>query len=160
MTARKYMIGAILLLGFALGAGACGRNKTPETAGTPGVEGTAPDSAAGGRIEWGMDTLWAEAELPSSEASKRRITLQLAPDGNARMTTDYVDRGTGMDMGWWSARNDTLAIQFATIDGRSSGTTSTWTVQGMRMTPLVYNKEEWGPDGIPFRLRRRAVPID
>ena len=105
-----------------------------------------------------MDTLWAEAQLPPTEASKRKIRLQFAPDGNARMTTDYADRGTGMDVGWWSVRNDTLAIQFATIDGKTSGTTSTWTVEGTRMTPLVYNQEEWGPDGIPFQVLPRPAP--
>jgi hypothetical protein len=158
MNTRTTMTGMTLLLALAFGVGACGKSKTPETAGTAGTEGTAPESAASGSIEWGMDTLWAEAQLPAAEASKRKITLQLAPDGNARMTTDYVDRGTGMDVGWWSVRNDTLAIQLATIDGKTSGTTSTWTVQGTQLTPLVYNKEEWGPDGIPFQVRRRGTP--
>jgi hypothetical protein len=158
MKTRNHGIAWIALLALAFVAGACGKSKTPETAGTPGAEGTAPEAAADARIEWGMDTLWAEAQLPATEASKRKITLQFAPGGDARMTTDYVDRGTGMDVGWWSVRNDTLAVQLATIDGKASGTTSTWTVKGMQMTPLVYNREEWGPDGIPFRILRRAAP--
>lgn len=147
-----------MLLALALGVGACGKSKTSETAGTSGTEGAAPGAAATAPIEWGMDTLWATAELPATDASKRKIALQFAPDGNAQMTTDYVGRGTGMDVGWWSVRNDTLAVQFATIDGKASGTTSTWTVSGMNLTPLVYNKEEWGPDGIAFQVGPRTNP--
>jgi hypothetical protein len=158
MKTRNHEIAWIALLALAFVAGACGRSKTPETAGTPGSEGAAPGAASSAPIDWGVDTLWAEAQIPAAEASKRKISLQFAPDGNVRMTTDYLDRGTGMDVGWWSARNDTLAIQFATIDGKASGTTSTWTVSGTQMTPLVYNKEEWGPDGIPFQILRRPTP--
>jgi hypothetical protein len=146
------------LLTLALIAGACGGNKSPESSGAPGTEGGSPPTAAGGPIEWGLDTVWAAARLPAGEAAKRTVTLQLAPNGDARMTSDYPDRGPGTDVGWWSARNDTLAIQFATIQGMASGTTSTWIVRGLNLAPLVYNKEEWGPDGLAFQVRPRAGP--
>jgi hypothetical protein len=158
MKARFHTMGMIPLLALALLAGGCGQSKTSETSGTTGTEGGAPPAAATSPIEWGMDTLWATAEIPATDASKRKITLQLAPDGNAQMTTEYVGRGTGMDVGWWSVRSDTLAVQFATIDGKASGTTSTWTVSGMNLTPLVYNAEEWGHSGVDFQMRPRGTP--
>jgi hypothetical protein len=144
----------IALLALAFGAGACGKSKTSETAGGSGAPGaqSAP-SATAAPIPWGEDTVWADARLPAGETARSAVALTLAPGGNASMTTDYVGRGIGMDVGWWSVRYDTVAIQFSTIDGKTSGTISTWRVKGREMTPLVYNKTEWGPAGIPFEVQ-------
>jgi len=144
----------IALVVLALGAGACGRSGTSGTAGAPGA---AAPSAATVSIPWGEDTVWAAAQLPSGETAKRSITLQLAPDGNARMTTDYTGRGTGTDVGWWSERSDTVAIQFATIDGKASGTISSWIATGAQMKPVYYNETEWGKAGIAFQVRTAAA---
>jgi hypothetical protein len=144
----------VALLALAFGAGACGRSNTSGTeggAGSPG--GGAAPSATAASIPWGEDTVWADAKLPAGEKTRSAVALTLAPGGNASMTTDYVGRGIGMDVGWWSVRNDTVAIQFSTIDGKTSGTISTWRVKGAEMTPLVFNKTEWGPEGVPFEVR-------
>lgn len=153
MRIRAHGMGWTALLLLALAAGACGKTKTPETAGEPGAP-----APAGGAIAWGEDTVWAVGELPAADAAGRKITFELAPDGNARMSSEYVGRGSGIDVGWWSVRNDTLAVQLATKDGKPSGTTSTWRVAGTDLLPLVYNKDEWGANGIPLRVRPRGTP--
>ena len=153
---RRHVFAVGLMALLALFAGACGKGKTPETSGAP--EGGAPPAATGSAIAWGQDTVWAAGELPAADATKNTVMLELAPDGNARMTTEHAGRGSGIDVGWWSVRNDTLALQLATLDGKTSGTTSTWKITGSDLVPLVYNPQEWGAAGVPLRVRPRGTP--
>jgi hypothetical protein len=152
---RRHVFAVGLMALTALFAGACGKGKTPGTSGAP--EGGAPPAAESG-IPWSQDTVWAASQPPAAGTAARIVTLEFAPDGNARMTTEHAGRGTGIDVGWWSVRNDTLALQLATLDGKASGTTSTWKIAGPDLVPLVYNPQEWGAAGVPLRVRPRTAP--
>lgn len=158
MTFRFRWRGWLVLIAIPLAAGACGKGKAPETSGAAG--GSQPPAAAS-QIPWSQDTVLAASQPPAAGATgaaARAVTLEFAPDGTARMTTEYPGRGSGIDVGWWSVRNDTLAVQLSTIDGKASGTTSTWKIAGGDLSPLVYNPEEWGAGGVSLRVRPRATP--
>lgn len=150
---KRMMLSAVLAAAM-LAAISCGKGGAPGSSGEGGTSGSGTTPAAeSARIEWGVDTVWCDASETSPDGTKRDLLLTLLPNGTATLNTAYAGGKSGSDPGWWSVRNDTLAVQLATKDGRASGTTTTWTRAGADLKPLVWNREEWGEAGVAFRLR-------
>lgn len=157
------------LLAAALVVGSCGRSDAPGASGRADSAGAggeanrdagvaAPRAAGSTRPRWGVDTVLCDARVAAADGAKRDLLLTLYPGGSATLITAYAGGGAGEDLGWWSARHDTLALQLATKDGRASGTTTTWRLEGADLRPLAWNREEWGESGVVFRLSRMVRP--
>ena len=150
----KVAAAALFALALALAVGACQRGERSGESAEPARQETpsgapAPVTAAS---RWGVDTVLCDARVAGADGAGRDLTLTLFPGGSATLRTAHAG-GSGEDLGWWSARHDTLALQLATKDGRASGTTATWRLEGAELWPLRWNREEWGADGVGFRLR-------
>lgn len=157
-TVRERMV--VLLMAAALAGLSCGGGKAPGTSGSAasgGGETVAPRATETlAAPAWGQDTVRCDARVTAADGTTHALTLTLYPGGSATLRTAYAGGGEGLDLGWWSVRSDTLALQLATKDGRASGTTTTWKVEGTGLRPLVWNRGEWGAGGVPLRLREGA----
>ncbi len=95
-----------------------------------------------------------QATLPSTSSPGRIISLRLTPDGNALMTTDYLDQSRSIaDKGEWTTLdNGNLLLNLVRVDGKDS-TKLEFKTEGEK---LIYTGTDFGTPG--FALWVKPIP--
>lgn len=89
--------------------------------------------------------------LPAADAIGRIVTLDLAVDGNARMTTQFIGKGEPIvETGTWTADGDNAAVVFTTSNGQPQDNRITWTLQGNKLVTTEYDQAQYGSAGLPL----------
>ena len=92
-----------------------------------------------------------QATLPSSISPGRIISLKLTPDGNALMTTDYLDKSRSIaDKGLWTTHvNGNLLLNLLRVDGKDS-TNLEFETDGEK---LIYTGTDFGTSGLTLWVK-------
>lgn len=89
--------------------------------------------------------------LPAADAPGRVVTLDLALDGTATMTTQFIGKGTpNIESGTWVGTGDTAAVTFTQIDGQSEDNRITWKLEGNALGTTEYDRGQYGSAGLPL----------
>ena len=92
-----------------------------------------------------------QATLPSTTSPGRVIGLKLTPDGNALMTTDYMDESRSIaDKGLWTTLdNGNLFLNLVRVDGKDS-TKLEFETDGEK---LIYSGTDFGTTGLTLWVK-------
>lgn len=86
------------------------------------------------------------ATLPAADAPARVVTLRLAPDGTAVLTTAFAGRDTlPAERGRWSVRDSLLSVRLA-----GERAALVYVVRGANLTPLSWDTTRYGGAGLPL----------
>lgn len=89
--------------------------------------------------------------LPAADAIGRVVTLDLAVDGSATMTTQFIGKGSPVvESGTWVAEGDNAVVTFTQMDGQPQDNRITWTLQGSTLVTTVYDQAQYGTAGLPL----------
>lgn len=89
--------------------------------------------------------------LPAADAIGRVVTLDLALDGSATMTTQFIGKGSPVvESGTWVADGDNAAVTFTQRDGQPQDNRITWTLQGSTLVTTAYDQAQYGTAGLPL----------
>lgn len=89
--------------------------------------------------------------LPAADAIGRVVTLELAIDGSATMTTQFIGKdGVFVESGTWVGEGDTAAVTFTQRDGQPQDNRITWTLQGSTLVSSEYDQSQYGSAGLPL----------
>ncbi len=95
--------------------------------------------------------------LPAADAIARIVMLDLAIDGTATMTTQFVvsqtETGKGdpiIENGTYVAEGDSAQVTFTQINGQSEDNRITWTLQGNNLVTTEHDKGQYGEQGLPL----------
>lgn len=89
--------------------------------------------------------------LPAADAIGRVVTLDLAIDGTATMTTQFIGKGEqSIESGTWVADGDNAVVTFTQKDGQPEDNRITWTLQGHTLVTTAYDKAQYGEAGLPL----------
>ncbi|MBI4674245.1 MAG: copper resistance protein NlpE N-terminal domain-containing protein [Chloroflexi bacterium] len=91
------------------------------------------------------------AILPAADAPGRIVTLDLALDGTATMTTQFIGKGAPVvESGTWVERNDSASVTFTLRDGQAQDNRITWQLQDNQLVTTVYDQAQYGAAGLPL----------
>lgn len=89
--------------------------------------------------------------LPAADAIGRVVTLDLALDGTAIMTTQFIGKGNPVvESGTWVGDGDKAVVTFTQIDGQPQDNRITWTLQGSTLVTTEYDQAQYGSTGLPL----------
>ncbi len=89
--------------------------------------------------------------LPAADAIGRIVMLDLAVDGSATMTTQFIDEGNPIvESGTYVAEGDTATVTFTQINGQPEDNRITWTLQGKNLVTTEHDKAQYGEAGLPL----------
>lgn len=89
--------------------------------------------------------------LPAADAPGRVVTLDLALDGTATMTTQFIGKGTpSIESGTWVGTDDTAEVTFTQMDGQAEDNRITWKLQGNALSTTEYDQGQYGSAGLPL----------
>lgn len=89
--------------------------------------------------------------LPAADSAARIVTLDLALDGTATMTTQFIGKSTpSIESGTWVGTNDTADATFTQIDGQPEDNRISWKLQGNGLVTTAYDKAQYGTAGLPL----------
>lgn len=89
--------------------------------------------------------------LPAADAAGRVVTLDLAIDGTATMTTQFIGKGDPIvEVGTWAADGDSAHVSFTQNNGQPQDNRITWTLQGTNLVTTEYDKTLYGTAGLPL----------
>ncbi len=119
----------------------------------PEVAGSHPNSEQQGTAFSISTEAYYQASLQSASSPGRVISLSLTPEGNAAMTTDYLNKSPAIkDTGEWTTlENGNLLLNLRRV-GKSDSTTLEFKTDGDK---LVYTGSDYGPAG--FTLWAKPV---
>lgn len=89
--------------------------------------------------------------LPAADAIGRVVTLDLAVDGTASMTTHFIGKGAPiLENGTWVASGDNARATFTQINGQPQDNRITWKLQGDNLVPVEHDQAQYGASGLPL----------
>jgi uncharacterized lipoprotein NlpE involved in copper resistance len=143
-----------IILFFAISLSACMSKGEPTVNSAPPSGNTTSDNThaeqQGKAFSISTEVLY-QATLPSSSSPGRTLSLTLSPDGNALMTTNFMDGSRAVaDKGEWTTLdNGNLFINLKRVDGRDS-TKMEFEPDGDK---LVYTGTNLGTAGFTFWVK-------
>lgn len=88
---------------------------------------------------------------PAADASALLMMLELAADGNATLTNNYVGKGVVVETGTWSQTSDTTAVvTFTKQDDKNIQNVITFELNGDTLTATQYDQGLYGESGLQF----------
>lgn len=89
--------------------------------------------------------------LPAADAAGRVVTLDLAIDGTATMTTQFIGKGDPIvEVGTWVGEGDTAQVTFTQNNGQPEDNRITWTLQATKLVTSAYDQALYGTAGLPL----------
>lgn len=89
--------------------------------------------------------------LPAADAVGRVVTLDLALDGTATMTTQFIGKGDLIvETGTWVGEGDNAQVTFNQNNGQPQDNRITWTLQGTNLVTTEYDQQQYGTAGLPL----------
>lgn len=89
--------------------------------------------------------------LPAADAIGRVVMLDLALDGTATMTTQFIGKGSpSIESGTWVGEGDSAQVTFTQIDGQPQDNRITWMLQGNNLVTTEYDQAQYGTAGLPL----------
>jgi hypothetical protein len=140
----------LLLLSLA----ACMGNGQPEVNTAPpsqNATGDYPHPEQQGKAFSISTEAFYQATLPSTSSPGRTLSLKLSPDGNALLTTNFMDGSRSVaDKGEWTTLdNGHLFLNLKRVDGRDS-TKMEFEPDGEK---LIYTGSDYGTAGLTFWVK-------
>lgn len=87
--------------------------------------------------------------LPAADAPGRIVTLELARDGSATMTTQFIGKGgPSVESGTWSEQDNTADVTLTQKDGAAQDNRITWTLQGTNLVATKFDPAQYGTAGL------------
>ncbi len=99
--------------------------------------------------------VWA-ARVPGPDGGARIVTLWLQSGGVATLeTVDIGKERLPVVHGVWSATGDEVTVQLRGEDGQPSGAPLVYTIAPDHLEPKQWDRDVYGPTGLPLTRRRR-----
>lgn len=100
-----------------------------------------------------------QGHAPANDAARRVFTLDLAADGTATLTTLYIGRDDAKQYGRWTRSGSQILLTFDAMGSNRPPGAITFRHRDHELSPLRWDKSEWGRSGPPVlhRSRSRAV---
>jgi hypothetical protein len=129
-------------------ASAVGASSVTTPAATPGTNAA---SAAGGSATGSY-----AAALPAADGGARLLTLALAADGTATLTTGVMGKSTVQESGQWTQTGDQVAVALTATGGTATGvaTLFEFQVEGGNLVNKAWNKDLYGDAGLGTLLKQ------
>jgi hypothetical protein len=97
-----------------------------------------------------------QGHAPASDASRRVYTLNLASDGTAMLTTQYIGKDSVTMHGRWTQSGRQIVLTFDSIGPNGPPRPITFRHRNHELSPVHWDPNEWGRAGPPI-LRRAHV---
>ena len=97
-----------------------------------------------------------QGHAPASDAARRVYTLNLAADGTAMLTTQYIGKDSVTMHGRWTQSGRQIVLTFDSIGPNGPPRPITFRHRGHELSPVHWDPNEWGSAGPPI-LRRAHV---
>jgi uncharacterized lipoprotein NlpE involved in copper resistance len=96
------------------------------------------------------------AALPAADAAARKVTIALAPDGTAQMSTETIGKGTSAESGTWRQDGVTVAVTLDQADGAALPTPAMllFELTGGNLRNTDWDHAVYGDDGLGTLLRQ------
>lgn len=89
--------------------------------------------------------------LPAADAAGRVVTLDLALDGSATLTSQLIGKGSpSVETGTWVEKSNNAVVTFTQLDGTAEDNRITWTFQDGKLATTVYDQSKYGTAGLPL----------
>ena len=98
-----------------------------------------------------------QTEMPAADASKRVVTLILAPDESATLSQDYVGKSVVTQTGTWKNQGKDALVTLTQQNGKPLNESMTFAWQGDKLAATQYDQRLWGSQGLS--LGRVGLPI-
>jgi hypothetical protein len=133
-----------MLLVSAVALAACAKSKSP-------AQGSLPDT-----LKW--HGVYLSDTLPSVGGLLSRVAhFGIGPDTQAMMAIEFLHRGTVFRRGVWWAQGPELTFEPRRGDGTPSEKAFVWRLDGLRLVPVQWDHELYGPGGIPLTKQPPAA---
>lgn len=126
------------------------------TSASPVVATTVP-GASGQPAESGTQAVGTyTAALPAADAEARKITVALAPDGTAALSTEFIGKGTFVEKGTWTQDGITVTVVFTEQDGQTLAAPETFVfeLQGGNLANTSWDQAAYGDGGLGTLLKQ------
>ena len=98
-----------------------------------------------------------QGHAPASDAARRVYTLNLASDGTAMLTTQYIGKENVTMHGRWTQNGRQIVLTFDSMGPNGPPHPLTFRHRGHELSPVHWDPNEWGRAGPPI-LHRAHVP--
>ena len=98
-----------------------------------------------------------QGRAPASDAARRVYTLNLASDGTAMLTTQYIGKDDVTQHGRWTHNGSQIVLTFDPIGSNGPLRPITFRHRDHELSPVHWDPNEWGRAGPPVLHRSHVV---
>jgi hypothetical protein len=98
-----------------------------------------------------------QGHAPASDAARRVYTLNLASDGTAMLTTQYIGKDNVTMHGRWTQSGRQIVLTFDSMGPNGPPRPITFRHRGHELSPIHWDPSEWGRAGPPILHRARIA---
>ena len=98
-----------------------------------------------------------QGHAPASDAARRVYTLNLAADGAAMLTTQYIGKDSVTMHGRWTQSGRQIVLTFDSMGPNGPPRPITFRHRGHELSPVHWDPNEWGRAGPPILHRAHAM---
>jgi NlpE N-terminal domain len=92
------------------------------------------------------------AILPAADAAGRVITLQLLPNGDATLTTQFIGGADSViEIGKWTAQSTSATVVLREANRKKESNQITWTLEGDTIKATKYDTALYGSSGLSLQ---------
>jgi len=98
-----------------------------------------------------------QGHAPASDAARRVYTLNLAADGTAMLTTQYIGKDSVTMHGRWTQSGRQIVLTFDSMGPNGPPRPITFRHRGHDLSPVHWDPNEWGRAGPPILHRAHVA---
>jgi hypothetical protein len=98
-----------------------------------------------------------QGNAPASDAARRVYTLNLAADGAAMLTTQYIGKDSVTMHGRWTQSGRQIVLTFDSMGPNGPPRPITFRHRGHELSPVHWDPNEWGRAGPPILHRAHVA---
>jgi hypothetical protein len=98
-----------------------------------------------------------QGHAPASDAARRVYTLNLAADGTAMLTTQYIGKDSVTMHGRWTQSGRQIVLTFDSMGPNGPPRPITFRHRGRELSPVHWDPNEWGRAGPPILHRAHVA---
>jgi hypothetical protein len=98
-----------------------------------------------------------QGHAPASDAARRVFTLNLASDGTAMLTTQYIGKNNATMRGRWTQSGRQIVLTFDSIGPNGPPRPITFRHRDHELSPVHWDPNEWGRAGPPILHRAHVA---